>query len=199
MYWLLKTAVCAAFLAFWTVKCEAQLGIPPIVAVQPVGISVLNGGTASLTATAVSLTPMEFHWFHNGKAVPNTQVANVVVPLVGTVTTLTMTNFTSPSAGSYYVKIENGVGEVTSSNANLVVVAAVVPEAVNLVTSTLQMTNGFNIQLSCPAGPNYVIEASTDLKNWTPIATNAAPSGTVSCLDTSATNYPNRFYRARTQ
>lgn len=153
-----------------------------------------------MSATAVSLTPMEFHWFCNGKAVPNSQVANVVVPLVGTITTLTITNATSGSAGSYYVKIENGVGEITSSNATLLVLGDVVPETLNIVTSTLQMTaSGFNIQLSGPAGSNYVIEASTDLKNWTPIATNSAPSGTVSYIDTQASNYPSRFYRARIQ
>ncbi len=200
MYWLLKTALCAGFLAFWTGKCEAQLGTPPIIAVQPLGISVQNGGTASVSATAVSLTPMEFHWFYNGKSIQKPQVANVVVPLVGTITTLIITNATAASAGQYYVKIENGVGEVTSSNATLVVLANVVPATLNIVSNALQMTaSGFNIQLSGPAGSNYVIEASTDLKNWTPIATNAAPTGTVSYIDTQATNYPSRFYRARLQ
>lgn len=199
-YWLLKALCCVAFFAFWTAKCDAQLGTPPIIAVQPLGISVLNGGTASLSATAVSLTPMEFHWFCNGRSVPSSQVANVVIPLVGTITTLTITNATAGNAGNYYVKIENGVGEVTSSNADLLVLGNVVPATLNIVTSTLQMTtSGFNIQLSGPSGSNYVIEASTDLNNWTPIATNAAPTGTVSYIDTDASKYPNRFYRARIQ
>lgn len=199
-YWLLKAAVCSVFFAFWTAKCDAQLGTPPIIAVQPVGISVQNGGTASLNSTVVSLTPMEFHWFCNGHPVPNSQVANVVVPLVGTISTVTVSNATSSSAGGYYLKVQNGVGEATSSTATLVVLANVVPATLNIVTSTLQMTtSGFNIQLSGPAGSNYVIEASTDLKNWAPIATNAAPTGAVSYIDTEASKYPSRFYRARVQ
>jgi hypothetical protein len=200
MYWLLKATFCAAFFAFWTAKCDAQLGTPPIIVVQPVGISVQNGGTASLTATVVSLTPMEFHWLCNVYSVPNSSVANIVVPLVGTVTTLTISNATSASAGQYRLKVENGVGEVTSINATLVVLGSIVPETLNIVSSTLKMTaGGFNIQLSGPSGSNYVIEASTDLKNWVPISTNAAPSGIVSYMDTDATNYPSRFYRARIQ
>ena len=59
--------------------------------------------------------------------------------------------------------------------------------------------NGFQIQLSGPAGSNYVIQASADLKNWTPISTNAAPTGSISYTDVAAKNLPFRYYRAVTQ
>jgi len=49
------------------------------------------------------------------------------------------------------------------------------------------------------AGSTYVILASTDLANWTPIATNVANTGTVVFTDTSSSNYPVRFYRAMVQ
>lgn len=131
---------------------------------------------------------------------PHAAVLNIVVPLVGTVSTLTISNATPADAGSYTLTVSNAVGSVTSSNATLLVLGNVVPVTLDIVTSALGMTaKGFNVQLSGPSGSNYVIEASTDLQNWAPISTNAAPSGKVSYTDTAATNFPSRFYRARLQ
>lgn len=205
-YWPLKAALCLWFFVFWAAKCDAQLGTPPIIAVPPVGISVQNGGTGSLTATAVSLTPMQFTWNCNGHPMPHAHVLNVVVPLVGTVSTLTISNATPADGGSYNLTVSNAVGSVTSSSATLIVLGNIVPATLNILTGGAGGTggsgmtsSGFNVQLSGPAGSNYVIEASTDLKNWVPISTNAAPSGSVSYTDTAATNFPSRYYRARLQ
>jgi hypothetical protein len=42
------------------------------------------------------------------------------------------------------------------------------------------MTNGqFQFQLSGPVGANYVIQASTNLTVWIPVAKNAIPGGGV--------------------
>lgn len=206
MHWLLKAALCLALFAFWAAKCDAQLGTPPIIAVPPVGISVQSGDTASLTATAVSLTPMQFVWNCNGHPMPHARIANIVVPLVGTVSTLTISNATPADGGSYTLTVSNAVGSVTSDPATLIVLGNIVPATLNILTGGTGGTggsgmtsSGFNVQLSGPAGSNYVIEASTDLKNWVPISTNAAPSGTVSYIDTAATNFPSRYYRARLQ
>lgn len=152
-----------------------------------------------ITTTAVSLTSMRFYWMFNNQSVPtsNTTVVNVNVPLVGTVSTLTINNVSPASAGGYSVRIVNGVGSTTSSNATLVVLASTVSNVVNFVSTGIGMTTGgFKLQLSGPAGSNYVIQASTDLKNWIPISTNAAPTGTVSFTDTAATNLAFRYYRA---
>lgn len=201
-YWLLKAAVCLLFFAFWAAKCDAQLGTPPIIAVPPLGVSVQSGDTASLIATAVSLTPMQFTWNCNGHPMPHAHVANLVT-LAGTVSTLTISNATPADAGSYTLTVSNAVGSVTSIPATLVVLGNIVPATLNILTGASGGTGmtpaGFNVQLSGPAGSNYVIEASTDFKNWVPISTNAAPSGTVSYMDTAATNFPSRFYRARFQ
>ena len=58
---------------------------------------------------------------------------------------------------------------------------------------------GFTFQLSVPPGTNYVIFASINLTDWTPISTNVAQAGSVAFTDTSASNYPVRFYRAMLQ
>jgi len=101
---------------------------------------------------------------------------------------------------TYSVEVKNGVGSVTSSNATLVVLTTTVSNVVNIVSAgTGMLANGFRIHLSGPSGSNYVIQASTDLKNWTPISTNAAPTGSVSYTDAAATNLLFRYYRAMIQ
>jgi hypothetical protein len=44
-----------------------------------------------------------------------------------------------------------------------------------------------------------VVEASTNLLNWTPVTTNTLASGTNGFGDTKWTNYSRRFYRVRSQ
>lgn len=195
-------AICLVGFGFLTAKTQAQLGGPPVIAVQPLGLAVQNGGTAVLTTTAVSISTMQFDWLFNGHPVPTTNAAvvNVAVPLVGTVSTLTIRNVSSISAGNYSVRIVNGVGSVTSSNAVLVVLAGTVSNVLNIVSTGTGMTaNGFKLQLSGPSGSNYVIQASTDLKNWTSLSTNAAPTGSISYTDAAAASFPLRYYRAKLQ
>jgi hypothetical protein len=202
VFWLLKTAICAAFIGFFTADSQAQIGFDPTIVVQPLGISVQNGGTAILATTAVSFTSMQFTWLLNGKPVPttNTTLVNVNVPLVGTVSTLTVKNISSATAGNYSVQIKNGVGTTTSQNALVIILANTISNVVSFVaTGTGLTSNGFKIQLSGPSGTNYVIQASTDLKNWTPIFTNAAPTGGISFTDTAASSLPFRYYRAKLQ
>jgi VCBS repeat-containing protein len=56
--------------------------------------------------------------------------------------------------------------------------------------------NGFELKLSGPMVPSYVIEASTNLTDWTPISTNSGLTGSVVFTDTKATNFSQRYYRA---
>ena len=201
---VLKGLVLLAFLSLFTTKSYAQLGGPPAIVVQPLGLAVQNGGTAVITTTATSLTSMSFTWYYNGKKVngsnKNTTIANVVVPLVGTVSTVTLSSMSTNSSGTYYVAIKNSAGTVVSSNAAVLVVTSVVSNVVSFVSSATGMTkSGFKIQLSAPTGSNVVIHASSDLTHWTPISTNTATSGSVAFTDTNALNVTCRFYRAYIQ
>ncbi len=197
--YLLKIALLLGIYGFFAGECQAQLGGPPRIAVQPLGVAVQNGGTAILTSTAVSLTSMDINWYCNGQKIPSSYYLNVAVPLVGTVSTLTIPNVSTTNGGTYYMKVENGVGEVTSSNATLVVAAQTVSSVLGILSSGTGMkTNGFQVHMAGPSG-NYVLEATTNFKTWVPIVTNAAPSGDITYIDTQATNYPSRYYRIRLQ
>jgi hypothetical protein len=57
-------------------------------------------------------------------------------------------------------------------------------------------TNGaFRLSFPAIAGQGYVIDASTNLVDWTPLATNTAVSAIIEFTDTNA--QPHQFYRVR--
>jgi len=57
-------------------------------------------------------------------------------------------------------------------------------------------SNGlFQLQFLGAAGSNYVLEASTDMRHWTPLATNPATTNWLNFSDPQSSNYPDRFYR----
>jgi Immunoglobulin domain len=131
-YVLHLMAMCLVCLPF---SIRAQL-LPPVIAVPPLGTSVQNGGTATFSATVVSLTTPSFSWLFNGQPVSsvNTSIVNSYILGVGTISTLTVSNVVPANTGSYSVKVSNGVGSpVTSLGANLSVVGGIM---VDNVTST---------------------------------------------------------------
>jgi hypothetical protein len=58
--------------------------------------------------------------------------------------------------------------------------------------SGLATNNGWALQLDSLAGCSYVLQASTDLFDWSPLVTNTTPFG---FTDTNAPSFPARFYR----
>jgi hypothetical protein len=61
-------------------------------------------------------------------------------------------------------------------------------------------SNGtFRLQFVGAQGSNYVLQASSNLVNWTPLVTNPATTNILNFIDASAGNYPIRFYRVLQQ
>lgn len=66
------------------------------------------------------------------------------------------------------------------------------------LTSSVQLTGGqFQLTISGIPGQTYTTEASTNLQNWTAIATNIAPADLFNITDSESTNILHRFYRER--
>jgi hypothetical protein len=63
-------------------------------------------------------------------------------------------------------------------------------------TGTRWTSNGFQMELDGLDGSGLVIYASSNLVSWLPIYTNSTASGTLQFLDSRATNFLHRFYRA---
>ncbi len=158
--------------------------IPPDITSQPSSQKVFVGQDAKFSVTATGTGPLRYQWALNG------------IPLAGaTSPSLALTNVQMSDAGSYTVVITNAANSITSSVATLSV--TIVSSNIVLAADPNPMTpSGFSFQLSVPINATYMIEASTDLQHWTPIATNVAGTGSITFTDTDAANYPSRFYRA---
>jgi hypothetical protein len=61
-------------------------------------------------------------------------------------------------------------------------------------------SGGFGFTISWLTNISVVVEAAVSLSNpiWVPLQTNVPSSGTIQFLDPKWTDYPARFYRART-
>jgi regulation of enolase protein 1 (concanavalin A-like superfamily) len=61
-------------------------------------------------------------------------------------------------------------------------------------------SNGvFRLQFLGAPGSNYVLQASTNFVNWTPLVTNPATTNMLNFIDPNASNFPFRFYRVLQQ
>jgi hypothetical protein len=61
------------------------------------------------------------------------------------------------------------------------------------------LTNCFCFKINWASGQTVVVEASTNLQSWTPVITNTLVNGTNAFGDSEWANYPQRFYRVRSQ
>jgi hypothetical protein len=107
-----------------------------------------------------------------------------------TVATLALTNVAMSQAGEYSVVITNIAGSVISSTATLSVYDSVAP---SMASQGYGINGEFQLIVTGVPGYSYIVQASTNLLDWTPVQTNVSP---FSFTDVSTTNYPNQFYRA---
>jgi len=166
-------------------QAQAQIGPPPVIVVQPLDATAPLGGTVEFAVVAVSGTTLSYQWRKDGIDINGARKSRY-----------TINRAKATDAGRYSAEVKNAAGAVVSSNALLEVVTINVPLS---FTSSEMTTNGFKMQLSGPAGSNFVIFASSDLANWVAISTNAAPAGIANFTDPSAGNVSVRFYRALVQ
>src|ERR1017187_1875995 len=156
--------------------------VPVGISAQPQNQAVVQGQNASFSVVASGDAPLSYQWSLNGTALSG-----------ATSSTLALTNVQTTDAGSYIVMVTNPWSSVPSAVAML----AVTPPP--SLAAAAMAPNGFTFQLSVPVGHTYVILATTNLQDWTPISTNVALTGSVAFTDTSATNNRMRFYRAMAQ
>jgi uncharacterized repeat protein (TIGR03803 family) len=160
--------------------------IPAVVA-EPTNLTVNAGQTAVFSAGIVNGST--FQWFFNGQPLTNG-------PLVSGAqsTLLTLTNVQSSKNGGYDLIAANSFGSATSLVATLTVSGS----PFSFGNPGLIYSNGHAIlQITGLAnqGP-VVIDASTNLTQWTPIFTNPSATGAITFTDSNAASYSRRFYRA---
>ncbi len=154
---------------------------PPAILTPPQSQTVSSGQNVDLNVVATGPGPLNYQWSYNGN------------PLSGaTSSSLTLTNVRAANAGNYSVLVFNGGGSTSSA---AIVTVTNPPCMLSIPDSAGNPANGFVFRLSVPVGSTYVILASTNLQDWTPIYTNVAWTATVILTDSTSTNYSRRFYR----
>ncbi len=169
--------------AYGTVVLNWTLNVPATITAQPISQTTAPGSTITLTAGAGGYPPPVCQWWCN-----NWKMSGA------TNGSLTITNFQAANAGSYQMFASNASG-----------LAATVPATVLLNSPAHLDSFSFNptnhamqMRLVGIAHTNYIIQASTNLTTWIPIATNAPAWGLWNFIDTQNTNFQKRFYRVVT-
>ena len=167
----------------------------PIITTQPQSRTNNVGTEAIFTVMATGADTLSYQWMKD-----DTNALTGGGRVSGaTNATLTLSSLTTNDSGSYSVVVTNAVGSVTSSNAVLSVVIPL-PRFDTSSAGLQWTTNGFRLTLVDLLGRGPVtVYASTNLVDWEALLTNPPVTGTLQFIDTGATNWRSRFYRASEQ
>ncbi len=155
---------------------------PPAITGQPQNQSVAPGSNATFTVTATGGN-LSYQWLFNAGTIGG-----------ATASSYTVGGAQTNNAGNYSVVVTNTAGTVTSSNALLTVTPPQPPQFLSVTV----LSNGLvQMVLSGQTGSSYAIDGSSNLANWNPLTNFLITNGTYQFTDTSATNNPAGFYRAR--
>jgi hypothetical protein len=200
-----KTAIfLTAFALFVTVNAKAGL-LAPSLSVSPSATNVSKGDTvtisvqSSVTVGVLSSLTCQF----NGGALPaNVSFTSVgggsLLDLGGSVNAiLTITNMSGATAGTYTFSASavGLLGGLLTTQAPSTI--SMTPTVSAVAAGSGMIQNGFKIQFSAPTGSNLVIQASSDMKNWTSVYTNVVTGGSLTFTDPVAKTLSFRYYRAK--
>jgi pectate lyase len=155
----------------------------PVIAAQPQAQTVATNSSATFTVVAAGSTPLVYQWYFN----TNTLIAGA------TNAAYTLNTVKGTNVGTYSVIVTNAAGSAASSNALLAISSGTYAKP---QVSGLAYTNGtFKLTINGDAGPNYIVQASTNLTTWTSLYTNLSPTPPFVWTDSTAGNFVRRFYR----
>ena len=101
--------------------------------------------------------------------------------------------------GTYTATVIASDGAQLATNSVNFAIALAAPAAPQWVANSAGMAGKkFHMTATGTTGANYIFEATTNFKTWTPLITNSPSGGLLEFTDTLATNYVFRFYRVRT-
>lgn len=167
-----------------TPMTQAMIAASPKIYRQPKGGTISYGKIALLTVGVSGRAPFHYQWKCNGTNLPGATRSFLYMP-----------RFTTVQSGLYSVEVSNISGTTSSAVAVLTAPGQPVPSSAsaNLAAMPSPGNGQFNLQINGISGATYVVEASSDMKVWTPVFTNQSPFVYV---EANPTAYSQRFYRA---
>ena len=154
--------------------------VPIWISAQSKSRAVPLGSNATFSVSTGGGLPASYQWFFNQ--------TNLLASITNY---LSLTNVQFSDVGNYSVVVTNLISGVTSAPAILFVYTNSAQLAAQIATPVSSMNGQFQFNLTGVSGFNYVIQASSNLVDWIPLATNVAPSAF-----TDTNNFPLQFYRA---
>jgi uncharacterized repeat protein (TIGR03803 family) len=115
----------------------------PLITGEPAGQTALPGQTVSFSVIAEGTQPLAYQWQENG-----TNLTDAGAVSGSQTTTLTLSNVSAASAGSYSVVVSNALGVLSSTGAVLTVVSVTAPVA------SLSVVHSFGAGANDGANPN---------------------------------------------
>jgi hypothetical protein len=159
-----------------TPDCAPQ----PYIVEQPRSQHVHAGTNVTFAVGVVGQPPFAFLWRSNNVHIPD-----------ATNNSYTIFNVQTNYSGNYSVLVTNEYGALHSSIAVLNVHPSASPAFFGMAFGT---NGAFQFTLSGVPDYTYIIEASTNLLDWTPFLTNKSP---ISYSDQAAPGFSARYYRSR--
>ena len=161
--------------------------VPNIASVTPATRAAAPGTTvAAFTVTANAFSGVtNYQWLSNSVSISG-----------ATARILSLTNLQAGTFGSIYtVRVNDGTTTITSTPPNTITVAV----SPVITSPALPTGSSFRLSFGTETGPNYVVDAKTNLlqATWVPVSTNAGTGGTVNV--TNAISGNTGFFRIRLQ
>jgi alpha-tubulin suppressor-like RCC1 family protein len=160
---------------------------PPVITLQPVGLTTNVGAPLQFSASASGLAPLSYQWVQN-----QTNIVGVNSPI------LSIAAATRTNNGSYYVAVSNGGGTTISSNAILKVLVPQRFSAATILNNHAIFFSGDSDGglLTANDLAGFTAQASSNLVNWVTLPNALSiTNGFLMLQDSAQTNYPSRFYR----
>jgi hypothetical protein len=169
----------------WRANFVLTVAESPAILAAPQSQTVALGASAAFTVTASGSPAVAYQWQFDGGNLAG-----------ATNSSLSFNAVQAGNAGSYQVVVSNVIGAVTSPAVTLNVTG--VPVSFGAGAGGIQIRGGAIIlSLTNLTGQgSVVVQASTNLMEWTPVFTNAPGVGGFQFADTAFTNFPSRYYRA---
>ena len=117
---------------------------PPLIVIQPLDQTVVQGTDVVLTTQASGTAPVSYQWFFNGTVLP-----------LATDPVLRLTHVSEENAGVYEVRASNRAGSVTSTPATLTIEPAVLTLAIQQIGPS-----GIELHWTAERGAGYSVWAA---------------------------------------
>jgi len=127
--------------------------LPPTILTNPASQFVTNGETVTLTVTAHGTAPMTYQWYFDDTNALTGETNSVLV----------LPNFTANQVGSFVVVVTNDYGSVTSSPAQLTLVAA--PTISCGTNRTVELGTAWDFDSPSVTGSNPVLTILSTVTN----------------------------------